>query len=129
MTILSYGEDNENVDASPPDVEIVSLEVVEIVVPEVEWIDDDILLTIEDDIHPFYVDNDHFKEKSSGSTTTHVDFSRYDSFIFDLSNDQFPPADRSDLYHEDFLPMNSLTSCLFRILNVSNLRLSPILED
>ncbi|GJV77648.1 hypothetical protein Tco_1509232, partial [Tanacetum coccineum] len=45
---------------------------------------------------------DHFKEKSSGSTTTHVDFSQYDSFIFDLSNDQFPPADRSDFYHEEF---------------------------
>ncbi|GKG21247.1 hypothetical protein Tco_0383842 [Tanacetum coccineum] len=44
----------------------------------------------------FYVDNDHFKEKSSSNTTTHVEFSQYDSFIFDLSNDQFPPADRSD---------------------------------
>ncbi|GJX48016.1 hypothetical protein Tco_0273206 [Tanacetum coccineum] len=50
----------------------------------------------------FYIDNDHFKEKSSGSTTTHVDFSQYDSFIFDLSNDQFPPTDRSDFYHEEF---------------------------
>ncbi|GJU08481.1 hypothetical protein Tco_1124911 [Tanacetum coccineum] len=40
--------------------------------------------------------------RSSGSTTTHVDFSQYDSFIFDLSNDQFPPADRSDLNHEEF---------------------------
>ncbi|GJQ96603.1 hypothetical protein Tco_0007742 [Tanacetum coccineum] len=36
------------------------------------------------------------------SYTTHVDFSQYDSFIFDLSNDQFPPADRSDFYHEEF---------------------------
>ncbi|GJZ60535.1 hypothetical protein Tco_0616351 [Tanacetum coccineum] len=54
------------------------------------------------DYKAFYIDNDHFKEKSSSSTTTHVDFSRYDSFIFDLSNDQFPPADRSDLYHEEF---------------------------
>ncbi|GJT26625.1 hypothetical protein Tco_0906900 [Tanacetum coccineum] len=35
--------------------------------------------------------------------TTHVDFfSQYDSFIFDLSNDQFPPTDRSDLNHEEF---------------------------
>ncbi|GJR31021.1 hypothetical protein Tco_1107253 [Tanacetum coccineum] len=50
----------------------------------------------------FLHDNDHFKEKSSGSTTTHVDFSQYDSFIFDLSNDQFPPTDRSDFYHEEF---------------------------
>ncbi|GJU70671.1 pentatricopeptide repeat-containing protein [Tanacetum coccineum] len=44
-----YGEDIDYVDASPPDVEIVSLEVVEIVNPEVERIDDDILLTIKDD--------------------------------------------------------------------------------
>ncbi|GKD58835.1 hypothetical protein Tco_1296344 [Tanacetum coccineum] len=46
----TYGEDIEYVDASPPDVEIVSLEVVEIVDPEVGRIDDDILLTIKDDI-------------------------------------------------------------------------------
>ncbi|GJT75683.1 hypothetical protein Tco_1042408 [Tanacetum coccineum] len=37
-------------DASPPDAEIVSLEVVEIVIPEVGGIDTDILLTIKDDI-------------------------------------------------------------------------------
>ncbi|GJY68316.1 hypothetical protein Tco_0471298 [Tanacetum coccineum] len=42
--------DIDYVDASPPDVEIVSLEVVEIVDPEVGRIDDDILLTIKDDI-------------------------------------------------------------------------------
>ncbi|GJX77146.1 retrotransposon ORF1 [Tanacetum coccineum] len=83
---------------------------------EVGRIDDDILLTIKDDIlreklfnvnllidyKAFYIDNDHFKEKSSGNTTTNVDFSRYDSFIFDLSNDHFPPADRSDSHHEEF---------------------------
>ncbi|GJZ03812.1 hypothetical protein Tco_0537087 [Tanacetum coccineum] len=45
-----YGEDIDYVDASPPDVEIVSSEVVEIVVPEVRGIDTDILLTIKDDI-------------------------------------------------------------------------------
>ncbi|GKA51989.1 hypothetical protein Tco_0745185 [Tanacetum coccineum] len=45
-----YGEDIDYVDASPPDVEIVSLEVVGIVDPEVRRIDDDILLTIKDDI-------------------------------------------------------------------------------
>ncbi|GJS60612.1 hypothetical protein Tco_0655396 [Tanacetum coccineum] len=44
------GEDIDYVDASPPDVEIISLEVVEIIVPEVGRIDDDILLTIKDDI-------------------------------------------------------------------------------
>ncbi|GKA04828.1 hypothetical protein Tco_0683948 [Tanacetum coccineum] len=42
--------DIDYVDASPPDVEIVSLEVVEFVDPEVGRIDDDILLTIKDDI-------------------------------------------------------------------------------
>ncbi|GKG08390.1 hypothetical protein Tco_0334222, partial [Tanacetum coccineum] len=45
-----YGEDIEYVDASPPDAEIVSLEVVEIVIPEVGGVDTDILLTIKDDI-------------------------------------------------------------------------------
>ncbi|GJV73401.1 hypothetical protein Tco_1493396 [Tanacetum coccineum] len=52
----------------------------------------------------FYFDDDHIEEKSSGSTTTHSDISlsKYDSFIFDLSNDLFPPTDRSDFYHEEF---------------------------
>ncbi|GJR02782.1 hypothetical protein Tco_0525766 [Tanacetum coccineum] len=56
------------------------------------------------DYEAFNLDNDHIKEKSSGSTTTHADFSlpKYDSFIFDLSINPFPPADRSDFYHEEF---------------------------
>ncbi|GJW87316.1 hypothetical protein Tco_0162656 [Tanacetum coccineum] len=206
-------ENIDYVDASPPDAEIVSLEVVEIVIPEVGGIDDDILLTIKDDIlrekllnvnllianiealkdnptpssdfvtkssstslnlfleetntvdnsltesetfcfdleenssgstttlsdyslpdyeafyldddhieeissgstttlsdyslpdyEAFYLDDDHIEEISSGSTTTHSEFSlsKYDSFIFDLSINPFPPADRSDLYHEEF---------------------------
>ncbi|GJX23838.1 hypothetical protein Tco_0228283 [Tanacetum coccineum] len=140
-------ENIDYVDASPPDAEIVSLEVVEIVIPEVGGIDTDILLTIKDDIlrekllnvnllianiealkdnpapssdvmtngsttthsdyslpdyEAFYFDDDHIEEKSSGSTTTHADFSQYDSFIFDLSINPFPPADRSDFYHEEF---------------------------
>nr|GEZ54976.1 hypothetical protein [Tanacetum cinerariifolium] len=37
-------------EASPPDYELVSLEVMEIVIPKVGGIDDDILLTIKDDI-------------------------------------------------------------------------------
>ncbi|GJR71104.1 hypothetical protein Tco_0083469 [Tanacetum coccineum] len=111
-------ENIDYVDASPPDAKIVSLEAVEIVIPEVGGIDDDILLTIKDDIlrekllnvnllianiealkdnpapssdvktlivvavhfnvlffsldyEAFYSDDDHIKEKSSGSTTTH----------------------------------------------------------
>nr|GFC28694.1 hypothetical protein [Tanacetum cinerariifolium] len=61
-----------SVDASPPDSELVSSEVMEIVIPEI----------------------------SSGSPTTPSDISlsEYDSFMFDLSINPFPPADRSDFY-------------------------------
>ncbi|GKB10382.1 hypothetical protein Tco_0844305 [Tanacetum coccineum] len=45
-----YDKDIDYVNASPPDAEIVNSEVVEIVSPEVGGIDDDILLTIKDDI-------------------------------------------------------------------------------
>ncbi|GJY29204.1 hypothetical protein Tco_0404971 [Tanacetum coccineum] len=173
-------ENIDYVDASPPDVEIVSLEVIEIVIPEVGGIDTNILLTIKDDIlrekllnvnllianiealkdnpapssdvmtkssstslnlfleetntfdnsspesETFYFDleenssgstttrsdyslpdyeafyDDHIEEKSSGSTTTLADFSQYDPFIFGLSINPFPPADKSDFYHEEF---------------------------
>ncbi|GJZ57631.1 hypothetical protein Tco_0613125 [Tanacetum coccineum] len=56
------------------------------------------------DYEVFYLDDNHVEEKSSGSTTTHANFSlpKYDSFIFDLSINPFPPADRSDVYHEEF---------------------------
>nr|GEV23845.1 hypothetical protein [Tanacetum cinerariifolium] len=139
----SFSIDNiEYVEASPPDSELVNSEVMEIVIPKVEGIDNDILLTIKDDIlhekllninllianikalndnpapssnfmtnsgsttthsdftlqeyEAFY--DDHVKDISSGSTTTHSDSSLYDSFIFDLSINPFPPADRSDFY-------------------------------
>nr|GEV11137.1 hypothetical protein [Tanacetum cinerariifolium] len=44
------------------------------------------------------------EEISSGSTTTHSDISlsEYDSFTFDLSNEQCPPSDRSDFANEEF---------------------------
>ncbi|GKC78688.1 hypothetical protein Tco_1129462 [Tanacetum coccineum] len=169
-------KDIEYVDASPPDSELVSLEVVENVTPEDGEIEDDILrekllnvnlliakidalkdnpipssefvtkssstslnffleetntfdnsipesetfcFDLEEissgstttrsdlslpDYEAFNLDDDHIKGKSSGSTTTHADFSlpKYDSFIFDLSINPFPPADRSDFYHEEF---------------------------
>nr|GFD19604.1 hypothetical protein [Tanacetum cinerariifolium] len=105
------------VEASPPDSEFVSSEVMEIVIPEVGGIDVDNLLMIEHNdlqissgsttTHPdislpeyeaFY--DDHVKEISSGSPTTPSDISlsEYDSFMFDLSINPFPPADRSDSY-------------------------------
>nr|GEX14225.1 putative ribonuclease H-like domain-containing protein [Tanacetum cinerariifolium] len=168
-------ENIDYVEASPPDFKIVSSHVMEIVIPRVGGIDDDILLTIQDDIlrekllnvnllitkiealnddptpssnvktkssstslhsrlketnifdnslpefetfcfdveeissgsttthsdislpeyEAFY--DDHLKEISSGSTTTPSDSSLYDSLVFDLSINPFPPADRSDL--------------------------------
>nr|GFB07441.1 hypothetical protein [Tanacetum cinerariifolium] len=42
--------------------------------------------------------DDHVKEINSGSPTTHSDSPLYDSFIFDLAINAFPPADRSDFY-------------------------------
>nr|GFA48706.1 hypothetical protein [Tanacetum cinerariifolium] len=48
--------------------------------------------------------DDHIEEISSGSTNTQSNISlpEYDSFIFDISNDQFPPTDRSDFTHKEF---------------------------
>nr|GFA51495.1 hypothetical protein [Tanacetum cinerariifolium] len=56
------------------------------------------------DYEAFSFDDDHIREISSGSTTTHSDISlsEYDSFAFDISNDQFPPTDRSNFTHEEF---------------------------
>nr|GEX27584.1 hypothetical protein [Tanacetum cinerariifolium] len=64
--------------------------------------DDDSLSTMRTSTFSF--DDDHIKEISSGSTTTHFDISlsEYDSFTFDPSNDQCPPTDRSDFTREDF---------------------------
>nr|GFB05332.1 hypothetical protein [Tanacetum cinerariifolium] len=53
--------------------------------------------------------DDHVKEISSGSPTTHSDSSFYASFIFDLSINPFPPADRSDFYEftDELIPFIS----------------------
>ncbi|GJW95398.1 hypothetical protein Tco_0175070 [Tanacetum coccineum] len=52
----------------------------------------------------FNIEEKSSGKKSSGSTTTHSDFSlpEYDLFIFDLSIDLFPPANRSVSHHEEF---------------------------
>nr|GEU30474.1 hypothetical protein [Tanacetum cinerariifolium] len=153
LTSFCYDDDDDDdynfaitpidyVEASPSDSELVSSEVMEIVIPEVVGIDDDIPLTIKDDnLHKkllnvnlliatmealndnptpssdcktkssstslnslleetstfhnslpefenFYFD---LEEISSGSTTTHSDISlsEYDSFIFDLTHEEF----------------------------------------
>ncbi|GKF61692.1 hypothetical protein Tco_0181746, partial [Tanacetum coccineum] len=111
-----YGEDIDYVDTSPPDAEIVSLEEVEIVVPEVGRCSSFVTKSPSTFPNLFLEETNTFDnslpesetfcfdlgENSSGSTTTHDDFSQYDSFIFELLIDSFPPADRSDFYHEEF---------------------------
>nr|GEV02826.1 hypothetical protein [Tanacetum cinerariifolium] len=53
--------------------------------------------------------DDHVTEISSGSPTTHSDSSLYASFMFDLSINPFPPADRSDSYEftDELIPFIS----------------------
>nr|GEV60968.1 hypothetical protein [Tanacetum cinerariifolium] len=53
--------------------------------------------------------DDHVKEISSGSPTTHSDSPLYALFIFDLSINPFPPADRSDFYEftDELIPFIS----------------------
>ncbi|GJS51541.1 hypothetical protein Tco_0624903 [Tanacetum coccineum] len=121
-------DDIDYVEASPPDSELVSLEespstFLNFFLEETNTFDNSIpksetfCFDLEEnssgstttrfdyslpDYEDFYFDDDHIEEKSSGSTTTHADFSQYDSFIFDHSINLFPPADRSDFYHEEF---------------------------
>ncbi|GJS25636.1 hypothetical protein Tco_0454268 [Tanacetum coccineum] len=149
-----YGEDIDYVDASLPDSEIVSLEVVEIVIPEVGGIDTDILLTIKDDIlcekllnvnllitniealkdnstpssdivtkssskslnlfleetntfDNLLIESETFcfdlEENSSGSTTTHSDYSLPDYAVFYLNDDHIEEkSSGSTTTHADF---------------------------
>ncbi|GJU90801.1 UBN2 domain-containing protein [Tanacetum coccineum] len=167
----TYGEDIDYVDASPPDIEIVSLEVVEIIVPEVESVRL-ILLTIKDDIlrekllnvnlliakidalrdnptppsdvvikststfsNLFLEETNTFdnsipesetfcfnlEEVSSGSPTTHSELSLPDYKAFYVDNDHFKEKSislcglGSDLYHEEF------TDELTHIMSLLNL--------
>nr|GFC42065.1 hypothetical protein [Tanacetum cinerariifolium] len=59
-------------------------------------IDDDSSLLTTSNYEALY--DDHVKETSRGSTTTRSDCSLYDSFIFNLSINPFPPVERSDFY-------------------------------
>ncbi|GKB23427.1 hypothetical protein Tco_0862828 [Tanacetum coccineum] len=100
-----YSDDIDYVEASPPNYELVILEVVEIVIPEVGGIDIDILLTIKDDILRKKLLNvnlliakiEALKEnptpssnfKSSGNLTSYSDLSLsdYEAFFYDSEPD------------------------------------------
>ncbi|GJW24165.1 hypothetical protein Tco_0037976 [Tanacetum coccineum] len=101
-------DDIDYVEASPPDSELVSLEVVEIVIPEVGGLDTNILLTIKDDILREKLLNvnlliakiealkdnptpssDFVTQISSGSPTSYSDLSLldYEAFFYDSEPD------------------------------------------
>nr|GFA03708.1 hypothetical protein [Tanacetum cinerariifolium]GFA03723.1 hypothetical protein [Tanacetum cinerariifolium] len=78
--------------------------------------------------------DDHVKEISSGSPTTHSDSSLYASFIFDLSINQFPPADRCDFYEftDELIPFISPPECdcfLFKVEPNSRDFTKDVVED
>ncbi|GJW20006.1 hypothetical protein Tco_0027442 [Tanacetum coccineum] len=124
-----YGEDIDYVDASPPDSELVSLEVVEIVIPEVGGIDTDILLTIKDEsissstsLNLFLEETNTFdnsspesetfcfnlEEISSGSTTTRSDYSLPDYEAFYSDDDHIEEkSSGSTTTHADFSKYDS----------------------
>nr|GEZ22835.1 hypothetical protein [Tanacetum cinerariifolium] len=70
----------------------------------------------------FYFDDDHVKKISSGSTTTHSDISllEYDSFIFNLANEEFvdelahiiSPPEYDCFYFRDLPDQGELMSVL-----------------
>nr|GFC17578.1 hypothetical protein [Tanacetum cinerariifolium] len=95
----SFSIDNiDYVEASLPNSELISSEIMEIVISEVGGIDDDILLTIKDDIlrEKFF----GVEESSSGNTTTPRDISLseyevfYDDHVKEISSDS--PTTHSD---------------------------------
>nr|GFC83899.1 hypothetical protein [Tanacetum cinerariifolium] len=146
------------VEASPPDSELVSSEVMEIVMLEVGRIDDEIPLTIKDDnlreklsnvnllIATIEALNDNPTPSSiarpkisSGSTTTHSDtsLSEYDSFIFEEFVDELahiisPPE--YDCFYFRNVPdpgelMSVLNSGIRENLLSTNLVSLPIEDD
>ncbi|GJW57003.1 hypothetical protein Tco_0103734 [Tanacetum coccineum] len=108
-------EDIDYVDESPPDSELASLEI-EALKDNPTPSSDFVTKSSSTSPNFFLEETNTFdnslpesktfcfnlEEKSSGSTTAYSDFSLYDLFIFDLLINPFPPADRSDFYHEEF---------------------------
>nr|GEW60529.1 hypothetical protein [Tanacetum cinerariifolium] len=78
--------------------------------------------------------DDHVKEISSRSPTTHYDSPLYASFMFDLSINPFPPADRSDSYEftDELIPFISASEydCfLFKVEPNSRDFTKDVVED
>nr|GEY77092.1 hypothetical protein [Tanacetum cinerariifolium] len=95
----SFSIDNiDNVEASPPDSELVSSEVMEIVIPEVGGIDADILLTIKDDIlRENLLNVNHLFARIEASNDNPIPF--YDP-IFSGTPPNLTPTGESDFFLE-----------------------------
>nr|GEU37594.1 hypothetical protein [Tanacetum cinerariifolium] len=91
-SLNSLLEETDNFDNSLPEFKTFCFDVEEISSGSTTTHSDISLLEYE----VFY--DDHVKEINSGSPTTHSDSPLYDSFVFDLSINPFPPAERSDFY-------------------------------
>nr|GEV69677.1 hypothetical protein [Tanacetum cinerariifolium] len=92
-------ENIEYVEASPLDSELISSELIEIVIPEVGGIDDDILLTIKDDILRF----DSTCYSKDGNSFTYDSTS---NLVHDSSN-VFDPPPQPQLYSCEFCGNNA----------------------
>nr|GEX52285.1 hypothetical protein [Tanacetum cinerariifolium] len=120
MCAMPFHDNSLPLDASPPNYDLVSLEVMEILIPKVGGIEDDILLTIKDDILREKLLNEtntfdnslaefeifcfDLEEISSGSTTTHSDISLpdyeafYDDHVKEISSGSTTIHSDSSLY-------------------------------
>nr|GEX37618.1 hypothetical protein [Tanacetum cinerariifolium] len=100
------------VEASPPDSELVSSEVMEIVIPKVGGIDDDILLTIKHDIlRENLLNVNHLFAKIEASNDNPTPF--YDPIIFETPLTLTPSGEKAflnDDHSSDFKTKSSSTS-------------------
>ncbi|GJS57477.1 hypothetical protein Tco_0652261 [Tanacetum coccineum] len=152
LTIIDYNDDStssdddsyeniEYVDASPPDVEIVSLEVVEIVDPEIDSLRDnptpssEVVIkststfpnlfleetnTFDNSIPESETFRFNLEEISSGSPTTHSELSLPDYKAFYIDNDHFKErSSGSTTTHVDFSQYDSF------IFDLSNDQFPP----
>nr|GEZ67241.1 hypothetical protein [Tanacetum cinerariifolium] len=109
------------IEASPPDSELVSSEAMEIVIPEVGGIDDDILLKIKDDILREKMFNvNHLFAKTEESNDNPIPF--YDLIIFGTPPNLTPSGEKAFLYddHSSNFKTKSSSTSLNSLLEETN---------
>nr|GEW89570.1 hypothetical protein [Tanacetum cinerariifolium] len=125
----SFSIDKINyVEASPLDSELVSSEVIEIVIPKVGWIHDDILLTIKDDIlRENLLNVNHLFFKIEASNDNPIPF--YDLIISRTPLTLTPSGEKGDILlleaflnddHSSDFKTKSSSTCLNSLLEETN---------